>query len=466
MVGLDTLFSTLASRVAHSLQGQLQTQLRNAVNQVQSFSANSNSSRPQSPLQPSKIVERIGQIQNPFQVAQQAFSQRWSQFRAERTEERLRRAKEAYDDNRTPDTTREYSRAMRANYRAQQQVQQVQGMPPAQTLLQMYQTSRPMAAISRAAALQDKAEERVDKAIKHRDAMQNVLTQAQQAFANYPAPGQQGHDPQTFLNLGKDTSDASKNVKMADAGVVNALSKLSQATTLYARSTNVAAGAMRFVGAGLVKAIPYVGTAIAVGSAATSIPGIIRDIGQNRLESNRWMAGYSGTQNAAYAEFDVNQEKRRGRVSRGTADTNKRFVGAFDRFMDSLTELQIPISNTLNTAGAGVLEGSAGFLDNSRKDPVGTTWKMASTLMPMLDPIGLNKMIIDAVREAVEGKKDDRKDPAKHAEKAAMEALAEEKAASNNFSGTLGAAAMALRARIDTRKNMKPKEFLGDLKKK
>ena len=126
MVGLETLFSTLASRVAHSLQGQLQTQLRNAVNQVQSFSANT-PQQSSSSLQASKFVERVGQFQNPFHVAQQAFSQRWSQYRAQQTSERLYRAKEVFDREQTPESGREYARAMRANDRAEQKVQQAQG---------------------------------------------------------------------------------------------------------------------------------------------------------------------------------------------------------------------------------------------------------------------------------------------------------------------------------------------------
>ena len=137
--------------------------------------------------------------------------------------------------------------------------------------------------------------------------MQMALTQAQKAFNAYPAPGQTGHDPQTFMNLGQATSAASANVKAADSGVVNALSKLTQATNIYAKSTGVAAGAMRTIGMGLARAIPFVGTAIGVGAAVASVPGIVRDIGQSRLEDRRWMSGYSGVQNAAYAEYDMNQ---------------------------------------------------------------------------------------------------------------------------------------------------------------
>ena len=145
-------------------------------------------------------------------------------------------------------------------------------------------------------------------------------------------------------------------------------------------------------------------------------------------------------------------------------------ISAVDSLMNELTEWQIGFDNIKNNAISAGAEGTSGILKDLRTDPLKGLWNLG-TAMEKAQSMDSDDWSDSRWRHwsfpgsdghSTEGTRS----PSYPSSRRSWQ-ISKKKLRQTTSSGVLGAGVLKpLRARIDTRENMKPKKFLGDLKKK
>ena len=209
----------------------------------------------------------------------------------------------------------------------------------------------PFSAPKRARQVMEKAAARYQDA---RDMADQLKVTKDKAVARYfaaPLQGQPGHDPKHVAQLRDEKLAAEKNVTDADAKADHALGRLTQATALYAKSTDTAAMAMKVIGAGIAKlALPF-----SILTTGLQLPGMAESFGNAAVESNRWKLKYSEGMRGSFADYDQQTESLRYREAQATAPAAKELMGEQAKFRENIAPFQQNMSWLWTKAQAGVM---------------------------------------------------------------------------------------------------------------
>ena len=292
---------------------------------------------------------------------------------------------------------------------------------------------------------------------------QAVLRRRRDRLHSYPTVGQAGYNPARAKKLLEQVNSAKgrfAGAQAADAAaggrVASSLSNLSKASAVYATSTNVAAGAMRVLGAVTAKALPIVGWA----AAAIGLPSLVSGMASRRLESQRWGGAYDSGMGGVMARSDIATENMKTLTARETGASASRLSDESIRLRRALRPYGVFATNLANDAAAFVAGATAtgvgkfGHLVSAVN--AGSVMGTGEALVSLMDPFEIEGRIRKALGAT---------DPAGGFGVAGAAAAAVAGGQfSNVFSNTLGAWSKVSDDIDNARFNNRPKDVLKPIR--